>query len=98
MQIALGVGREDEIAERGIGIQRLESNLAMAPVAVRRSGLRALVLLDRELAPQRGIGDAALPHERELALAAAAATDPEQAWEPSGMTDSIERPLTRATK
>ena len=79
VQIAFGLGREDEIAKRRIGIQRLEPDLAMAPVAVRGGTLRALVLLDRELAPERGIGDAALPHEHELALAAATAVGSEQA-------------------
>ena len=51
----------------------------MAPVAVRGGALCALVFLDRELAPERGIGDAALPHEHEFALAATAAVGSEQA-------------------
>ena len=79
VQIAFGFGGEDKIAKRGVGIQRFEPNLAMAPVAVRGGALCALVFLDRELAPERGIGDAALPHEHELALAAAAAVGSEQA-------------------
>ena len=53
VQIAFGFGGEDKIAKRGIGIQRLEPDLAMAPVAVRRGAHCALVLLDRELAPKR---------------------------------------------
>ena len=52
VQIAFGFGGEDEIAKRGVGIQRLEPNLAMAPVAVRGGSLCALVLLDRELTPE----------------------------------------------
>ena len=79
VQIAFGLGREDEIAKRRIGIQRLEPDLTMAPVAVCGGAPRALVFLDRELAPECGIGDAALPHEHELALAAAAAVGSEQA-------------------
>ena len=78
MQIAFGLGGEDETAKRRIGVQRLEPDLAMAPVAVGGGALRALVLLDRELAPERGVGDAALPYKHELALAAAAAVGSEQ--------------------
>ena len=53
VQIAFGIRREDKIAKRGVGIQRFEPNLAMAPVAVRGGALCALVFLDRELTPER---------------------------------------------
>ena len=79
VQVVFGAGGEDEIAERGIGIQRFQPDLAVAPASVRGSGLRALVFLDRELAPQCGIGGSALPDEHEPALAAAAPVGAKQA-------------------
>ena len=99
VQISFGIGREDKIAKRGIGIQRLESNLAMAPAAVRGGALRALVFLDRELAPECGIGRrrAAIPARVCLGGCHRARTG-KGSGSRQGWVGSIDRPLTRATK
>ena len=78
-QLAFGIGRKDEVVERGIGIQRLEPNLVMTPISFHRGSLRAFVLLDRKLASERGIDDTALPDEHELSLAGAATLGSKQA-------------------
>ena len=51
----------------------------MAPAAVVRFDSRALVLLDRELAPERRVGAATVPNEDEFAHPAAAAICSEEA-------------------